>query len=110
MFDLERFLNFARDRVATDEALPCQVDDFACVMSYLTALVPEYQLAYQDEMTDGEARRADRRRAALDGFRRARGEAPLPTSDDDEDTEDRSANPGRGNGSSRRPPSPPEAA
>lgn len=73
MTELEGFLNFARDRLAeTDEPLPCEPEDCAAVLGYLAALVPEYQLARQAEASDSEERRADRRRAVLDGFRRVR--------------------------------------
>jgi hypothetical protein len=78
MFDLERFLTFARDRLAeTDEALPCEPEDCAAIMSYLCALVPECNLACQVEADSDVERRADRKRALVDGFRRARGAAPV---------------------------------
>lgn len=77
MLELEGFLNFARDRLAeTDEPLPCEPEDCAAVLGYLAALVPEYQLAQQTEAANVEERQADRRRAVLEGFRRARGAAP----------------------------------
>jgi hypothetical protein len=103
MFDLERFLNFVRDRITqTDEVLPCEPEDCAAVMAYLVALVPEYQLACQADMSNGETRRADRRRAVLDGFRRARGQGPLPEPGDSEGDEDHGGSSSRGNSSSRR--------
>jgi hypothetical protein len=78
MFDLERFLNFARDRLTeTDEPLPCEPEDCAAIMGYLCALVPEYNLAVQAETDSDISRRADRKRALVDGFRRARGAAPV---------------------------------
>jgi len=88
MTELEGFLNFVRDRLAeTNEPLPCEPEDCAAVLGYLAALVPEYQLARQAEAAGYEERQADRRRAVLDGFRRARG-ATAP------------ANGGNGNGAS----------
>jgi hypothetical protein len=59
----------------TDEPLPCEPEDCAAILSYLCALVPEYNLACQVD-SDVE-RRADRKRALVDGFRRARGAAPV---------------------------------
>lgn len=75
--DLQRFLNFARDYpTETDEALPCDPADYAATLSYLCALVPEYKLAMRAEEDNDVERRADRKRALVDGFRRARGAAP----------------------------------
>jgi hypothetical protein len=88
MFDLERFLTFARDRLAeTDEALPCEPEDCAAIMSYLCALVPEYNLACQVEADSDVERRADRKRALVDGFRRARGAAPVVRNESGNDNE-----------------------
>lgn len=99
--ELSDFLDFARDRLMnSDDPVPCAPEDCAAVLGFLVALVPEYQLARQAEATDGEARRADRRQAVLNGFRRARGAAsngstngnggrprpaPAPAAADDDD-------------------------
>jgi len=70
-------LEAARDRLAeTDEPLPCEPEDCAAVLGYLCALVPEYDLTRQANAMDDEQRRAERRRAVFDGFRRARGAVP----------------------------------
>ena len=72
--DLSDFLDYARDRLTnSNDPLPCEPEDCAAVIGYLCALVPEYQLDRQEQAQDGETRRADRRQAMLDGFRRARG-------------------------------------
>jgi hypothetical protein len=73
MMEIEAFLAYAEERLATDEPLPCEPEDYAAMLVYLMALVPEYQLERQTEIAAREAKQADRRRAALDGFRRARG-------------------------------------
>jgi hypothetical protein len=73
MVEIESFLTYAEERLATDEPLPCEPEDYAAMLVYLMALVPEYQLVRQAEAAAREARQADRRRAAVDGFRRARG-------------------------------------
>lgn len=122
MMELEGFLNFARDRLAeTDEPLPCDPEDCAAVLGYLAALVPEYQLARQAEAAGYEERQADRRRAVLDGFRRARG-AAAPTNGGNgngNDDGNGNANPnnprnanagGRPGNPGRRAVTPPEAA
>lgn len=101
--ELSDFLDFARDRLMnSNDPVPCEPEDCAAVLGYLTALVPEFELSRQAEATDGEARRADRRQAVLNGFRRARGAAsngsasgnggrprptpaPMATDDDDAD-------------------------
>lgn len=81
--ELERFLTFARDRLAeTDEPLPCGPEEFAAVMIWLCALGPEFRLASQTEADNGVERRAERKRALVDGFRRARGVAPIGDGND----------------------------
>jgi hypothetical protein len=78
MMEIEAFLAYAEERLATDEPLPCEPEDYAKMLVYLMALVPEYRLASQAEAADREKLQAERRRSAIDGFRRARGVAPAP--------------------------------
>jgi hypothetical protein len=79
MDQLSDFLNYARERMlASDETLPCEPEDCAAVIGYLCALVPEFELDRRENVAANEARSAERKRAVLDGFRRARGAPPAP--------------------------------
>lgn len=114
--ELEPFLNFARDRLAeTDEPVPCDPEDCAAVLGYLCALVPEYELARQADSLGDEERRADRRRAVFDGFRRARGAMPANgnggSNGNGSNGNSNSSNAGSRSGNSgRQSPDTPEAA
>jgi hypothetical protein len=48
MMEIEAFLAYAEERLATDEPLPCEPEDYAAMLVYLMALVPEYQLERQN--------------------------------------------------------------
>jgi hypothetical protein len=81
MDQLSDFLHYARDRITNEvDDLPCAPEDAAAVMGYLCALVPEYELDQQEDAADNQARQTDRKRAIVDGLRRARGAKPTTSS------------------------------
>ncbi len=69
-------------------------------MAWLWGLVPEYSIAVQAETDSDISRRADRKRALVDGFRRARGAAPVS----DENGKGNDTGNGNGNAVRHRPP------
>jgi hypothetical protein len=80
--DFVNFLDFCRNRVTDgDEPLPAAPEDVAATIGWQLALIGEFSLAQQALAVNGDERRAERKRAALDGFRRrARGAPPAPAS------------------------------
>jgi hypothetical protein len=57
MIEIESFLAYAEERLGTDKPLPCEPEDYAAMLVYLMALVPEYRLVIadglaRDQLTD----------------------------------------------------------
>ena len=94
MNEIESFHSFLIDKLASGEELPCDPDVFTAVLAWEIAAVPEFKLARQDEAAASEDRQAERKRAALDGFRRARGAPPMT----------QNGNGGNGNSDTVNPP------